>query len=127
MAILKELHPVTGHLLGGYVFTGGRSPMRPMSDAAINAAYRRLGIDTRNELTGHGWRAVARTMLHERLGYEPDVIERQLAHAVKDVNGAAYNRTRFLDERRIMMQAWSDYLDKIKKGAEIVEIKRQAV
>ena len=120
VATLKELHPLTGHLLGGYVFTGGRSSMRPMSDAAINAAYRRLGIDTRNELTGHGWRAVARTMLHERLGYEPEIIERQLAHAVKDANGTAYNRTRFIDERRTMMQAWADYLDKLKKGADVI-------
>jgi integrase len=120
VSILKDLQPLTGHLLGGYVFTGGRSSMRPMSDAAINAGYRRLGIDTRNELTGHGWRAVARTMLHERLGYEPEVIERQLAHAVKDVNGTAYNRTRFIDERRTMMQAWADYLDKLKKGADVI-------
>lgn len=120
VSILKDLQPLTGHLLGGYVFTGGRSSMRPMSDGAINAGYRRLGIDTRNELTGHGWRAVARTMLHERLGYEPEVIERQLAHAVKDVNGTAYNRTRFIAERRTMMQAWADYLDKLKKGAEVI-------
>jgi integrase len=126
VAILKDLQPLTGHLLGGYVFTGGRSSMRPMSDAAINAAYRRLGIDTRNELTGHGWRAVARTMLHERLGFEPNVIERQLAHAVKDVNGTAYNRTRFIDERRTMMQSWADYLDKLKVGAKVVRIKRKA-
>lgn len=123
VAILKDLHPLTGHLPGGFVFTGGRSPMRPMSDAAINAGYRRLGIDTRNELTGHGWRAVARTMLHERLGYEPEVIERQLAHAVKDVNGTAYNRTRFIDERRVMMQAWADYLDKLKKGADVIPLR----
>lgn len=120
VSILKDLQPLTGPLPGGYVFTGGRSSMRPMSDAAINAGYRRLGIDTRNELTGHGWRAVARTMLHERLGYEPEVIERQLAHAVKDVNGTAYNRTRFIDERRTMMQAWADYLDKLKKGADVI-------
>lgn len=123
VAILKDMLPLTGHLLGGYVFSGGRSPMRPMSDAAINAAYRRLGIDTRTELTGHGWRSVARTMLHERLGYQPDVIERQLAHAVKDANGTAYNRTKFLDERRAMMQKWADYLDKLKAGAEVVQFK----
>ena len=120
VAILEELKPLTGHLLGGYVFSGGRSSMRPMSDAAINAAYRRLGIDTQTELTGHGWRSVARTMLHERLGYQPDVIERQLAHAVKDANGTAYNRTKFLDERRSMMQEWANFLDKLKKGAEVI-------
>jgi integrase len=125
--ILKDLQPLTGHLPGGYVFTGGRSAMRPMSDAAINAGYRRLGIDTRNELTGHGWRAVARTMLHERLGYEPEVIERQLAHAVKDVNGTAYNRTRFIAERRIMMQAWADYLEKLKNGAEVIPFRANSI
>jgi len=114
IAILKDLRPLTGHLVGGYVFPGGRSPKRAMSDMAINAAYRRLGIDTRTELTGHGWRATARTLLHERLGFAPDVIEHQLAHRVPDALGRAYNRTRFLDERREMMQRWADYLDSLK-------------
>jgi integrase len=94
-----------------------------MSEAAINAAYRRLGIDTKAELTGHGWRAIARTLLHERLGYPAEVIEQQLAHAVPDTLGRAYNRTRFLDQRREMMQAWADYLDRLKTGAEVVQIK----
>jgi integrase len=123
ITILKELYPLTGHLPGGYVFSGGRSSLRPMSDAAINAAYKRLGIDTQTELTGHGWRSVARTMLHERLGYAADIIERQLAHAVKDVNGTAYNRTKFLDERRKMMTHWADYLDKLKVGAEVIPLR----
>ncbi len=123
---LRDLYPLTGHLQGGFVFSGGRSSMRPMSDAAINAAYKRMGIDTKTELTGHGWRSVARTMLHERLGYAPDVIERQLAHAVKDVNGTAYNRTQFIDERRKMMQAWADYLDNLKKGADVIPLNRVA-
>ncbi|WP_456404335.1 tyrosine-type recombinase/integrase, partial [Thiolapillus sp.] len=80
VALLKEIQPLTGHIPGGWVFIGGRSPLRPMSEAAINAAYRRLGIDTKSELTGHGWRSVARTLLHERLNYPPEVIEHQLAH-----------------------------------------------
>ncbi len=122
LAILAEIRPLTGHLPGGWVFPGGRSPLRPMSDAAINAAYRRLGIDTREELTGHGWRAVARTLLHERLGYPFEVIEHQLAHAVPDALGRAYNRTRFLDQRREMMQRWADYLDRLKAGAEVVPL-----
>jgi integrase len=88
-----------------------------MSDMALNAALRRLGIDTREELTGHGWRAVARTLLHERLGYPPEVIEHQLAHRVPDVLGRAYNRTRFLEQRREMMQRWADYLDELKTKA----------
>ena len=122
ISVLRDLRPLTGHLQGGFVFSGGRSSMRPMSDAAINAAYKRMGIDTKTELTGHGWRSVARTMLHERLGYAPDVIERQLAHAVKDANGTAYNRTQFIDERRKMMQAWADYLDGLAKGADVIQI-----
>jgi integrase len=121
--VLKDLHPFTGNLQGGYVFSGGRSSMRPMSDGAINAAYKRLGIDTQADLTGHGWRSVARTMLHERLGYEPAVIEHQLAHAVPDALGMAYNRTKFLDERKRMMQAWADYLDKLKKGADVIPLR----
>ena len=114
VALLRELHPMTGHLLGGWVFPGGRSPLTPMSDAAINAAYRRLGIDTQNELTGHGWRAVARTMLHEHLQFPVEVIEHQLAHAVPDALGRAYNRTRFLEKRREMMQVWADHLDELR-------------
>lgn len=126
VAILQDLHPLTGHLPGGWVFPGARSPLRPMSDAAINAAYRRLGIDTQNELTGHGWRAVARTILHERLGYEHAVIEHQLAHAVPDALGTSYNRTKFLDKRTAMMQAWADYLDRLKTGAEVIPLRRTA-
>jgi len=122
IAILDDLRPVTVHLRGGWVFPGARSADRPMSDAAINAAYRRMGIDTRQELTGHGWRAVARTLLHERLGYPPEAIEHQLSHRVPDALGNAYNRTRFLDQRREMMQAWADYLDRLKTGAEVVDI-----
>ncbi|RMG35442.1 MAG: integrase, partial [Gammaproteobacteria bacterium] len=122
VAILEELHPVTGHLRGGWVFPGARSVDKPMSDGAINAAYRRLGIDTREELTGHGWRAVARTLLHERLGFPAEAIEHQLSHKVPDILGTAYNRTKFLEQRREMMQAWADYLDRLKTGADVVEI-----
>ncbi len=124
VALLRDLEPLTGHLPGGWVFPGGRSPLRPMSEAAINAAYRRLGIDTKTELTGHGWRAVARTMLHERLKFPVEVIEHQLAHAVPDALGRAYNRTRFLEERKAMMQAWADYLDRQKAGATVVELSK---
>jgi len=125
LAILEDLQPLTGHLPGGWVFPGGRSPKNAMSDAAINAAYRRLGIDTRNELTGHGWRACARTLLHEQLGYVPEIIEHQLAHAVPDALGRAYNRTRFIEQRKKMMQAWADYLDRLREGAKVVPFKKQ--
>ena len=126
VAILQDLQPLTAHLAGGYVFPGGRSSLRPLSDAAINAGLRRLGIDTRTELTGHGWRAVARTLLHERLGYDPHIIEHQLAHAVPDALGNAYNRTKFLKERKAMMQRWADYLDTLRKGADVVPFQRPA-
>jgi integrase len=100
--------------------------MKPMSDMAINAAYRRMGIDTQNELTGHGWRACARTLLHENLHYPPEVIEHQLAHAVPDSLGRAYNRTRFIPERRKMMQAWADYIEALKMGAKILPLHTEA-
>ena len=87
--------------------------MRPMSDNAILAALRRLGIN-KEEATGHGFRATARTLLDEILGVRPDIIEHQLAHAVRDPNGRAYNRTAHLLERKKMMQDWADYLDLLK-------------
>lgn len=84
-----------------------------MSDSTINAALRRMGFDSRT-MTGHGFRAMARTILDEVLGFRPDYIEHQLAHAVRDPNGRAYNRTAHLTERRKMMQAWADYLDSLR-------------
>ena len=115
-ALLAALRPLTAPLPGGWVFPNGRTALRPLSDAALNAALRRLGIDTRAELTSHGWRAIARTMLHERLGFAAEVIEAQLAHRVPDALGRAYNRTRFLDERIKMMQAWADFIDGLRAG-----------
>ena len=114
VAILRELHKLTGP--SEFVFPGARTNGRPMSDNAILAAMRRLGIP-KNEMSGHGFRAVARTILDEVLGVRPDLIEHQLAHAVRDPNGRAYNRTAHLPERRKMMQAWADYLDGLKGGA----------
>jgi integrase len=120
ISILRELHPLSGH--GEYVFQGGHSPLRPMSEAAINAALKRMGYDTKAEITGHGFRAMARTLLHERLGVDPQIIEHQLAHKVPDALGSAYNRTKFIDQRRAMMGAWADYLDELKTGAKIIPI-----
>lgn len=116
--ILRDMEPFSGHL--EYVFPGGRDPKRPMSDAAINAAMRRIGIDTKTELTGHGFRAMARTILHEQLGFVPEVIEVQLAHKTPGPLGAAYARAKFIDQRKVMMQAWADYLDKLKSGAVVI-------
>jgi integrase len=121
--ILKELQPLTGN--GRYLFPGARSNGRPMSNNAILAAMRRMGIG-KEEMSGHGFRAMARTILDEVLGFRPDFIEHQLAHAVRDPNGRAYNRTAHLPERRKMMQDWSDYLDKLKAGAEILPFRQRA-
>jgi integrase len=120
VTILHELHALTG--AWRYVFPGARSKDRPMSDAAINAALRRIGYDTRTEITGHGFRAMARTILHEELEQKPEVIEHQLAHVVPDNLGAAYNRTKFIKERRVMMQRWADYLERLKAGAQVIPI-----
>ncbi|WP_374488933.1 tyrosine-type recombinase/integrase [Zoogloea sp.] len=117
--ILRELHPLTGR--GEHVFAG-RDPKKPMSNAAVNAALRRMGYDTKTEMTGHGFRAMARTILHEELGVDRDVIEHQLAHRVPDSLGTAYNRTKFIKERRAMMTRWADYLDRLKAGAEVIAL-----
>lgn len=119
VAILKELQPLTGR--GRFVFPGARSKDRPMSENAILAAMRRLGI-AKDEMSGHGFRAMARTILDEVLGVRPDYIEHQLAHAVKDPNGRAYNRTAHLPERQKMMQEWADYLDSLMSGTNVVPL-----
>lgn len=108
VAVLRDLKQLTGS--GRYVFPGARTNGRPMSNNAINAALRRMGFE-KSEMTGHGFRAMARTILDEELHVRPDYIEHQLAHAVKDPNGRAYNRTAHLPARKAMMQQWADYLD----------------
>jgi integrase len=121
MVVLRELHPLTGH--GRYLFPSPRTGERPMSDNGVLAALRRMGFP-KNEMTGHGFRAMARTLLAERLGVDEAVIEAQLAHAVKDSLGRAYNRTEFLEQRRKMLQTWADYLDRLREGAEVIPIRR---
>jgi integrase len=116
--ILRDLEPLTGH--GRYVFPG-RGPQKSMSDAAVNAALRRMGYDTKTEITGHGFRAMARTILAEELHIRPEVIEHQLAHKVPDALGTAYNRTKFLKERKQMKQEWADYLEQLKAGADVLQ------
>lgn len=112
--LLRALHPLTGR--GPYVFRGERDHDRAMSENTVNAALRRMGYSTKEDITGHGFRATARTILDERLGFDRAAIEAQLAHAVKDVNGRAYNRTEFVEQRRTMLQAWADYLDTLRQG-----------
>ncbi|MFM0526412.1 integrase arm-type DNA-binding domain-containing protein [Paraburkholderia strydomiana] len=119
VAILRELHALTG--TRRYVFPG-RDVKKPMSGAAVNAALRRMGFDTKTEITGHGFRAMARTILHEQLRFPSEVIEHQLAHKVADSLGTAYNRTKFIDDRVLMMQRWADYLDELKEGADVIPL-----
>ena len=121
IALLKDLQPLSGR--GEYVFMGGHDPKKPMSEAAINAALKRMGYDTKTQITGHGFRAMARTLLHERLNIDPHIIEHQLAHKVPDALGSAYNRTRFIEQRKEMMQAWADYLEELKAGAKVIPLK----
>ena len=92
-----------------------------MSDNAFLAAMRRMGIG-KDEMSGHGFRAMARTILDEVLGFRPDYIKHQLAHSVRDPHGRAYNRTAHVPERRKMMQEWADYLDKLKAGAKVIAL-----
>lgn len=121
--ILKGLKPLTGN--GQYVFPNPRSVKRPMSDNGVLAALRRMGIG-KEEMTGHGFRAMARTLLDEVLQQRPEIIEHQLAHKVRDPLGRAYNRTKHLPERRRMMQTWADYLDGLKAGAKVIPLKKKA-
>jgi integrase len=119
--ILTELKELTG--ASRYIFPSGRSFDRPMSNNAILAALRRMGY-TKDEMSAHGFRAMARTMLDEILQIRPDFIEHQLAHAVRDPNGRAYNRTAHLNERIKMMQIWADYLDGLRVGAKVLQFKK---
>ena len=130
VAILRELEPLTNRPIltqpeaPRYVFPGARTRLRPMSENAILAALRRMGY-TKEEMTGHGFRSTASTLLHE-LGWNHHVIERQLSHAERDAVSAAYNFAEHLPERRKMMQAWADYLDGLKVSAEVTPIFKEA-
>lgn len=112
IAILRELHPLTGR--GRYLFPSIRHPDQPMSENTVNTALRRLGF-SQEKICGYGFRAMASTRLNEQ-GWSPDFIERQLAHAERNPIRAAYNRARYLPERRQMMQAWSDDLGALAEG-----------
>ena len=124
VAILREIHALTGQWR--YVFPSARGRERPMSNNAVLSALRRMGY-AKDEMSGHGFRAMARTILDEVLHVRPDYIEHQLAHAVRDPNGRAYNRTAHLAERRAMMQQWADYLGVLKAGGNVIAIKRKAI
>lgn len=120
VTILRELHPLTGQ--GRYVFPALTTGQRCMSENTVRSALRRMGYGN-DDMTAHGFRAMARTMIAERLGINPEVIEAQLAHAVPDALGRAYNRTQYLDQRRDMMAKWADYLDRLRDGAQVLPFK----
>ena len=122
MVILKELQPITGR--GKYVFPSARGASRPLSENGVRTALRTLGY-TNDQISPHGFRAMARTILDEILNFPVDWIEHQLAHAVKDANGRAYNRTKHLPQRRTMMQTWADYLDGLASGNHNVVLSRR--
>lgn len=117
IAILKELQPITGR--GKYVFPSARGASRPLSENGVRTALRTLGY-TNDQISPHGFRAMARTILDEILSFPVDWIEHQLAHSVTDANGRAYNRTKHLPQRKKMMQVWADYLDGLANGNNIV-------
>ena len=114
LTILEEIHRLNGSRR--YVFPSARGASRPLSENGVRTALRTLGY-TNEQMTPHGFRAMARTILDEVLGFRVEWIEHQLAHAVKDANGRAYNRTTHLKQRRDMMQQWADYLDSLKLEA----------
>jgi integrase len=119
--ILSALRPLTGH--GRYVFPGARSSARPMSDNTLNAALRRLDYGT-DDHVAHGFRAMARTMLAERIhGIDPGMVEAQLGHGKNGPLGSAYDRAEYMEQRRSMMQTWADYLEKLKVGAEVIPMR----
>jgi integrase len=121
--LLRNVQPITGH--GRFVFPSMRTGERPMSENTINGAVRAMGY-SKEVHTAHGFRATARTIMDEVLGERVDLIEHQLAHAVKDANGRAYNRTAHLPARRVMMQTWADYLDKLRIGADVIQLRTAA-
>jgi integrase len=120
LEILSELRPLTGN--GKYVFPSFLTGERCMSENTVRAALRRMGYSN-DDMTAHGYRAMARTLIAERLGVFPEVIEAQLAHAVGDPLGRAYNRTQYLEQRRDMMTKWADYLDQLRDGAQVLPFK----
>lgn len=128
--ILREIEPLTSRGIAAkpdaprYVFPSARSHERPMSENAVLAALRRMGY-TKEEMTGHGFRSMASTLLHEQ-GWNHQAIERQLAHAERNAVSAAYNFAEHLPERRTMMQAWADYLDALKASADVIPLFKKA-
>jgi len=122
IAILEEIQPLSGKWQ--YIFSSIRSRKHPMSNNTINAAFRRMGF-SKDEITAHGLRTTASSLLNER-GYNPDAIEAQLSHADNNAVRAAYNRAKYWDERVTMMQDWANYLDELRNGAKVIPLQKKA-
>ena len=120
IAVLRDLHPLTGH--GRYVFPSLMTGERCMSENTVNTAIRRMGYSN-DDMTAHGFRAMARTLMVEKLSINPEVIEAQLAHGKSGPLGAAYDRAQYMEQRKVMMQAWADYLDRLRDGAKVIPFK----
>ena len=125
LAILRDLQALTGGEGRRFVFPSVLTGERCMSENTVRGALRRMGYGN-DDMTAHGFRAMARTLIAERLGVAPEVIEAQLAHTVGDSLGRAYNRTQFLEQRRSMMQTWADYLDRLRDGAQVIAMPSKA-
>jgi integrase len=121
--ILKDIQPLTGH--SRYVFPSLLAGERPMSENTVRNALRRMGY-TNDDMTPHGFRAMARTIMVEKLNVHPDVIEAQLAHGKSGPLGAAYDRAEFMEQRRAMLIEWADYLDRLRRGATVVAMPTRA-
>ena len=119
VSLLRGIQPLTGH--GRYVFPGERSHDRPLSDNSVRSALYSLGFE--KEQSWHGFRASARTMLVDELNIDYNVIEANLAHAVKDANGTSYNRTKYMTQRFEMIQKWADYLDNLAASRDVISLK----
>jgi integrase len=117
--LLKDLQPLTGH--GRFVFPSLLTGERPMSENTLRTALRRMGFDN-DTMTPHGFRAMARTLMVERLNVHPDVIEAQLAHGKSGPLGMAYDRAEFMEQRRQMMNVWADYLQQLAAGAKVIPL-----
>ena len=122
VAILKAVEELTGG--GRYVFPSVRTPLRPMSENTLNAALRRMGYGV-DEMTAHGFRSMASTLLNESGKWNPDAIERALAHGDSDSVRAAYHRGAHWDERVKMAKWWSNHLDQLREGGKVLPFKRQ--
>ena len=120
LKILKEQKEEVAVLNVPWVFPSQNKPINPMSDGTVNKAIKRLGFG--NDMVAHGFRALARTAIREKLGYDSEIIERQLAHKASGALGEAYDRTQFLDKRKIMMQDWANYLDSIASEGKVISL-----